>query len=414
MNCKHNTLKRSRILVITSSYPSADKDLRGTFIGKQVRSMTDRGYNMVVLTPHLPGSAIFEILDGVTIYRFPYFFPFNLQRLCGTGGMYFSFKNSVLGKIQIIPFFIMMIISAGLIIRREKIFLIHTHWIIPQGITGALWRTLIGIPHITTAHVLDLTISSNIPVLGILIKWVLKNTDSVTVNSSFTRDQVLHFSPSSLPISIIPMGMDETRIKNVKNKKPSLHQGHAILFVGRLINWKGIDTLIEAIHLIEPDYPDISLTIIGVGPERTRYEELTKKMELNSVIQFRGLVSDSELNDAYKTSDLFILPSKAQNGMVMEGLGVVLLEAIAHGVPVIGSRIGGIPDIIEDGVTGRLSEPGNAEDLAEKIEWVFGHPEESERYAEHARIMIKEKFSWDRLSCEFDKLYMERIFKPGD
>lgn len=406
---KNKSLKKTttRVLLVTSSYPSGKNDLRGTFIVKQVQTMVHRGFFMVVLTPHIPGSSRYEVLDGIPVYRFPYFFPFSLQRLCGSGGLYFGYKQSIWGKIQIIPYVLMMTLYTGLLIRREKINLIHSHWVIPQGIAGGFWQMITGIPHITTSHVLDVTITRTMPCTKRIISWVLSHTRMATVNSSFTLDQLIPFSPLTLPISIIPMGMDETRIKTISESNlPIIRKKHSILFVGRLIDWKGVEVLINAVKHLISDYPDLSLQIIGEGPEKGRYEGIVRDFKLDSTVTFRGQISDAELNQAYIQADLFVLPSQEKNGIIMEGLGVVLIEAIAHGVPVIGSRIGGIIDIIEDGVTGYLVQPGDEKDLAEKISWVFDHPQEALHSVTCAKKVVLERFSWEFLGQQFEDAYL--------
>jgi L-malate glycosyltransferase len=399
------------VLIITSSFPVKTGDISGNFIKKQVQCMVNCGYKMVVLTPYIPGSLFFEIQENISIFRFPYFFPLQLHRLCVDGGMYFGFKNSLLGKIQIIPFLISMLFFSGLIIRKKKISMIHTHWIIPQGIIGAFWKIFYNIPHITTAHVLDITITDSIHTLCGLLRWTLKHADAVSVNSSFTRSQVLRFSPPALSVSIIPMGMDDTRILGIKTNCISKNQKHSILFVGRMIEWKGISILIQAIELVIPSIADVKLILIGDGPDLDKFKKQVQSLELDKVIQFRGKLSDSDLNIEYERSDLFILPSITQKNIVMEGLGVVLLEAMASGIPVIGSNTGGIPDIIEDGVNGLLVPPGDPKALALAIIRIFNDSYLAERFRDAGLRTVKERFSWDRIADQFSEIYTKIVEK---
>jgi glycosyltransferase involved in cell wall biosynthesis len=402
------------VLVMTSSFPWESEDERGNFIRRQVMEMGKAGYHMVVLTPHIPGSSFHQYLNTIEIYRYPYFYPYSMQRLCGSGGLFFGFTGSFLAKIQMIPFLIMMVIYSGFIVRKHKISLIHTHWIIPQGIAGAVWKRIFRIPHITTAHVLDVTIAEKFPILVHIIRLVLSNVDAITVNSSYTKQEVQQISPTSAPIRIIPMGLDTSRIivpRDIPSRSPD---GHAILFVGRIIEWKGIDTLMKAVSLIKSNYPDLTLTIIGEGPKKDDYLKMIDERNLSSYVHMPGAVSDDDLNQAYASANLFILPSRAQNQMVMEGLGVVLLEAIYHGVPVIGSRIGGIPDIIEDRVTGFLAEPGDEASLAQAIRYVFENPEEAHECSIRAQEKVSSMFNWDHLRMQFDQVYQDALLSEHD
>lgn len=405
--------KRKNILIITSSYPISPGDFQGNFIEQQVNSLEKKGYRILVLTPYINGSNFIEKRGTITIYRFPYFFPIKYHRLCSSSGMYFGFQNSILGKLQTIPYVLALVFFTGFIIRKEKISLIHTHWIIPQGLAGSFWRLITGIPHITTSHVLDVSIAKQIPVLKILIEYVLKNCDSITVNSNYTKGQLDQYNHFSHPISVIPMGFNSQKIHSAApkfNKDSKI----SILFVGRLIIWKGVDTLIYAINHIKDIYPGIELIIIGDGPERLRLETLAKNLGLIKIVRFTGKVSDDILNRFYDLSQIFVLPSKPHEGIVMEGLGVVLLEAMASGVPVIGSNIGGIPDIITDGVNGLLVPPGDPETLAFAMMTILDNPDLAEKFAQEGLRTVKDRFSWDKISDQFIEVYQEVLHESNE
>jgi len=404
---------RKKILIITSSYPVSPGDFQGNFIEQQVKSLRDKGYTIVILTPYIIGSNFFEKQESITIYRFPYFFPIKYHRLCSTSGMYFGFQKSILGKLQTTPYVLALVFFTGFIIRKEKISLIHTHWIIPQGLAGSFWRLITGIPHVTTSHVLDVTIAKQIPVLKILIEYVLKNCDSITVNSNYTKGQLDQYNHFSHPISVIPMGFNNQKIHSAApkfNKDSKI----SIIFVGRLIIWKGVDTLIYAINHIKDIYPGIELIIVGDGPERLRLETLVMNLELKKIVRFTGKVSDDTLNKFYDLSQIFVLPSKPHEGIVMEGLGVVLLEAMASGVPVIGSKTGGIPDIIADGINGLLVPPGDPEALASAIMKILNNHELAEKFAQEGLRTVKERFSWDKISDQFIEIYQEVLHESNE
>ena len=399
--------KTVNVLVISSSYPSNSDEFRGTFIGRLVKCLSEKGYNMVILTPHTYGDDLIISQGSIKVIRFPYFFPLSLQRLSSSGGMYFGFKSSLSGKLQTISYTIIMLIYSGIIIRREKISIIHTHWVIPQGFVGAFWKVVTGIPHIATSHVLDLTISDEIKILKPVLRWTLRHSDAITVNSSFTLKQALRFAPPFIKNYIIPMGFDDSRIHGASEGFTPQKKANSVLFVGRLIDWKGVDFLIQAIHIVKSQIPSVSLNIVGDGPERQKFESLVKDLQLENNVRFMGKVTDAELNQAYLGSTLFVLPSTERKGFVMEGLGVVLLEAMASGVPVIGSNTGGIPDIIKDGVNGLLVQPGDPKALADAIIRILNDQALADRFREAGIKTVSERFSWDRIGDQFTTVYQE-------
>jgi glycosyltransferase involved in cell wall biosynthesis len=133
-----------------------------------------------------------------------------------------------------------------------------------------------------------------------------------------------------------------------------------ILYVGRLMEEKGLDVLIKAYAIVNAKVPNTNLIIVGKGHMRTSLEALANRLGLKNVV-FTGFVSDSMLRQAYASSDLFVLPSYA------EIQPLVLLEALAMGLPAIGTNVGGIPEMIIEGQNGYILKPGDHEGLAERI-----------------------------------------------
>src|SRR5207247_5934205 len=138
-----------------------------------------------------------------------------------------------------------------------------------------------------------------------------------------------------------------------------------VLFVGRLVERKGVAHLIEAIARLGSRGP--RLEIVGEGPERPGLEALAARLGVVDRVVFRGKIPPDELQASYARAAVCVLPSVLDARGDTEGLGVVLLEAMNHGTPVIASRVGGIPDIVEDGVSGLLVPPGDADALAAAV-----------------------------------------------
>jgi len=127
-------------------------------------------------------------------------------------------------------------------------------------------------------------------------------------------------------------------------------------------------------------------------------------------IEFTGRVDRNTLFVQYQQADLLVLPSVTMNGQT-EGLGVVLLEAMAAGVPVIGSRTGGIPDIIEDGVNGLLVPPGDPGALADAILSILSDPDLADRFRTAGLQTVQERFSWDSIADRFIQVYKKALYK---
>lgn len=170
--------------------------------------------------------------------------------------------------------------------------------------------------------------------------------------------------------------------------------------VASLTRNKGHRVLIDAIRTISPKYNDLQLLIVGDGPLRDNLSAYAKELQLSSKIVFTGQRNDVDL--LLKLADIFILPS-----MEREGLGIALIEAMAAGLPVIGTRLGGIPEVIEENVNGLLLAPGNSEELAAAIEKLIADPAIREKMGRMGRKIYEEKFTAEKMVTNIESLYDE-------
>jgi glycosyltransferase involved in cell wall biosynthesis len=176
------------------------------------------------------------------------------------------------------------------------------------------------------------------------------------------------------------------------------------LFVGRLVERKGVEVLVRALARLR-HRRDAELVIVGSG---NTVDRVTRTAALEGVadhVRLLGFVSPERLAREYAACDIFVLPAVVDSRGDTEGLGVVLLEAMAHERPVIASRAGGILDIVTDGVTGWLVDPGDSEVLADRIFEVSSDPDEARRVAARAKMEASTRFSWDRILAETDVVY---------
>ena len=397
-----------KILMITGAYPSHETDSKGIIVANLSKAIS-KYCPVIILSPHLPGASFFENNGLVTVMRFPYFYPSSYESLSSNAGMLYSCKKSGFSIFQLPLYFISEIIYGIKICRKNKIDLIHSHWIIPHGLIGVIISFFTGVPNIISIHGTDITLFSKSRLFLILLKYIDHHCSRISVNSSFTY-KLLSSCDSHISdkVFINPMGVDIGKFNHLMRSIPEDFSGFRILFVGRLIPWKGVDTLIDAFYIIQQKYPDSRLTIIGEGPEYETLTGKTKILNISHLISFMGMVSDADLMKQYLLADIFVLPSKRINDQT-EGLGVVLLEAMASGIPVIGSNTGGIPDIIEDGVNGFLVPPGDAAALADRIITLQKNQELYKKFSLNGRRTVEEKYSWDSICKRFISVYHEVI-----
>jgi glycosyltransferase involved in cell wall biosynthesis len=203
-------------------------------------------------------------------------------------------------------------------------------------------------------------------------------------------------------------GVDENRIHLIPpGVNPSLFEGPfedpfanirrpRVLFVGRLAPQKGVGTLVAAADLLED--PSAQVVLVGDGPERSKLEQEAKRIGVTDRLHFVGFFAHDRLPAVLAHADLLVLPS------IYEELGTVLLEAMQAALPIVASRTGGIPDVIEDGVNGILVPPGHPEELAHAINCLLADRDLARRLSEGAQQRVKD-YDWEVLAERVLRVY---------
>jgi len=170
---------------------------------------------------------------------------------------------------------------------------------------------------------------------------------------------------------------------------------------GRLIELKGIELLLRAAAILRREFPDLRIEIAGAGPQREKLEQAAAQLGLEGRVSFLGWVDD--LNSVLSRWDVFVMPS------LEEGLGIGALEAMAAGLPVVASSVGGIPELIEDGKTGWLVPPADLEALASCLRSVLRNSEQRRIIGGKAQARVRDHFSAAQMADNFARLYDELL-----
>jgi len=199
---------------------------------------------------------------------------------------------------------------------------------------------------------------------------------------------------------LIPNGIDFEGI--AKSPRMDLEGNPKLLFVGKLRPVKGLDLLLKALSLLNTSLKkEMKLYIVGSGEYEEIYKSLARKLKVDRSVEFLGRLSLRECYALYKSCDLQIMPSR------LEGFPMALLEALGSGIPIIATRVGGIPEIIKNNRNGLIVGLDPAE-IAQKIEFLFDHPEIREQISRNNMIDAK-RYSWDKITQKFLDLYSSLI-----
>jgi len=350
--------------------------------------------------------------NDVTVWRFRYF-PARWQKLAYGSGILPNLRRNPLLWLQV-PFFVLaMSIALLRLLIKVRPHLIHAHWVLPQGLIAVLTGFLMRIPAVVSIHGADAFALRRGP-LSLLKRLCLKCSAAWTANTHATAEAITcgHSLP---PPHIIPMGVDTERFGSGSRDYLRIDIGSneiIILYVGRLVEKKGVDDLIKAYALLPAELREKTYVwIIGRGDCETQLRALSVELEVDNHIRFWGEVPNDQLPDYYAAADLFVGPSVEAASGDTEGQGVVFIEAFAAGLCVIATRVGGIPEVVNDGQTGNLVPPRSPTELAAAIQRLLSDNTLREQLARNARETASRRYAWPRIAAEFADLYRQVISK---
>jgi glycosyltransferase involved in cell wall biosynthesis len=376
-----------------------EDDPHGIFVHRLMREIVKKGHDVHVLAPFTGGETDY-ILEGVHVERFHYFYPRRFEKLSGRAGMIDNVKEGFLVKIQVLTFLFFNVFYSLRILKNMDV--IHVQWPIPNGLGALFLKKFYGIPYITTIHGEEVHLSKRYHMLFAL-RWLVNNSSKTITNSNATRNFCLEAGLDEEKIDVIPFGVDTDFFRPLDvYKDENIFQ---ILSVGYLIERKGFEYLIRAMPHVLEKHENVQLKIVGSGPLESKLKSLIYELDLTGKVEIVKNVSDEKLLMLYNSADLFILPSIVDSQGNTEGLGVVLLEAMACGVPVIGSDVGGISDIIEDGKNGVLVIQKDILGLANEISNLSSDKELCKKISCCGSQMVRNKFSWNKIAEKYLKFY---------
>ena len=283
------------------------------------------------------------------------------------------------------------------LIRRMKPAIIHVHFAVPTGALAWVLSKLTGIPYVLTVHLGD--VPGGVPqktdrwfrFVAPFIPPIWERASRVVAVSEFTSQ--LASANYKIPISVIPNGVAIQ--SDITVNPPS--QPPILIFAGRFQPQKNLPFLIRALSQIQ-DLP-WTLKLIGEGPERLLIEEAVTQEELETRIEFNGWMESEEVEDELHASDILVMPS------LSEGLPIVGVQALAKGLAIVANRAGGLEDIVQEGVNGRLCQIGDQDCYVEALRWTL---EDVDRLStmKLASKEMSNRFDIRRVADEYEELFL--------
>lgn len=385
-------------MVVTSTFPRWDGDADPGFVLELCKRLVEEGFEIDLLAPHAARAQRFEVMHGINICRYVYFFS-RWQTLAYSGGIMAKLKSDRRNYL-LVPFLLLaQFLAVMKHLRRGNYDLIHAHWLIPQGFMCALVGLFLGKstpPILCTSHGSDIFALTGMFFINIK-KWTVKRLSRLAVVSHYMRDVCMQLTTDHEKLTVCPMGVD---LKNAFiSTNEALRKGTRVIFVGRLIETKGIFHLLDALKLLVNEFPEIELLIVGGGPDGARLKQKAKELGVEKHIGFQGEVNNRELPSLYSSAAVAVVPSVTQ-----EGLGLVTIEAMGCGCAVVASSAEAIKEVIENDKNGLLVKPGDAEQLASAIRLLLKDETIRQRLAAAGRSSVLEHYDWTVATDRYKQL----------
>ena len=348
---------------MASTFPGGPEDGTPAFV-RDLALAESRRFDTLVIVPRVPGAAGVERHGSMTVRRFRYF-PRRWEDLAH-GAITENLRARPSRYLQVLPMIVAEMVATRRAVRTGKPDVAHVHWIIPQGVVATIVAPRV--PRVVTTLGGYLYALDSAPMRA-LKGWVLRRAAAVTVMNAQMRDAVIALGADPAGVHIEPMGVDlaaggaaaDTRV-------PDPGGVTRLLFVGRLVEKKGLAVLLSTLPALAGE---VELTVVGDGPVRAGVEVAAGRLP----VTFLGQLGRRDLMTAYRRADIVVVPSVKAGSGDQDGLPVALLEAMASGCAVIASRLPGIDEVVVDGESGLLVEPGDQAALADAIAELAGDPD---------------------------------------
>ncbi len=365
------------------------------------------GFDTVVVAPLVPGGRRRETTpDGVEVRRYR-FFPRRWEDLAD-GAILENLRARPSRWLQVPSFFLAGALATRRAIRDTAPDVVHVHWIIPQGLMALLSARRL--PWLVTTLGGDLYALTSGPA-RFLKRQVLRRASAVTVMNEEMRRVVVGLGVPEDKVRVLPMGVELNRIS--RPEQPAERVRGRIVFVGRLVEKKGVEILLDALRQLSPDL-EWSLDVAGDGPLRSALEERARP--LGGRVVFHGQQTATQLGGLLGRAEVAVFPSVRARSGDQDGLPVALLEAMAAGTPIVASDLPGLSDAVTgptgDGQTappaGLLAEPGDAGALAGALTRLLTDSE-TRRAMGDAAVARAATYSMDAIGARYVTLLREAV-----
>lgn len=406
-----------RVVHVVTAWPRTPEDPITPWLVELLRRLRGAGVETRVLAPAYRGGPPDQfpegVAGGVPVRRFRYA-PAPWETFTHDESVPETLRRRP-ERVALVPLYLAAATLAGWRAGRDAPQVVHVHWPMPHALPGAAARRASGgrAALVCTYYGVELRwVNARLRWLRPALRWSIRTADAVTAISRATAELVRQVGGREA--AVLPYGA-AVKDDGAPPARSALSGDGPLrlLFVGRLVERKGVEVLVRAAARLA-ERRDVRLVVVGEGKREAEIRRTAREVGLEGRVEMTGRVSPAELERRYGEADIFVLPAVVDAKGDTEGLGVVLLEALRFERPVVASRVGGIPDVVEPRRSGWLVPPGDPDALARTLEQVAADPETARRVAREGRRWARQRFGWEGIVASTLRLYEDAAARRAD
>lgn len=399
---------RHVVVMVTTSYPRFPGDGVGSFIEPIAKGIAARGHEVHLVAPWHPMLNRPKVDDGVHFHFFHYA-PVEPLNVFGYASGLKADTQLRLAAWMMAP----LAMASGAwktmrVARKRRATILHAHWMIPGGAIAALAAR--GLPLVISIHGSDMFVAERNPAARTAARSAIQRAGWITACSEDLRLRAVTLGADANRTETVPYGVDAARFapnleaRDAIRRELGIGTDPLVFSAGRLVRKKGFEHLIDAANLLHKAFPTVHIVIAGDGD---LHDELRERARTGGSgrVRFVGAKSQDDIGRYAAAADVIAVPSVRDDAGNVDGLPNFALEALATATPVVATRVGGLPQAIEDGVTGRLVVERDAAALADAIRELLSHPARAREFGLAAREKVIGDFGWPRVAERFEASY---------
>lgn len=408
---------KMRICTLTHTYPRFPDDINAPFVEKLMEHIARKGNEVSVLTAYDPEWNRQPGDHSVDLRTYRYIWPESLHIL--------GYSRTIEGNIRfrkrvllLSPFLFIHAYNAFFKLVKEKNpDILHAHWLLPNGFIASHISRLTGIPLLIQTHGSDVFTSEKNLLFRSMARYASRYARYIVSPSPDITNRLGAIGIDTRKIGLVPNTVEADFSTGVTSdstdtlkKTLGIPPGHmVVLAIGRMVYVKGFNFLLEAFQRIACERKDVTLVLAGDGVIYKDLKELTDKLGIRDRVIMPGAVMRQDVPIYFKMADIYVVPSIRHESGAVDGLPVVVPEAMAAGLPVIASDLSGIPVLIKDGYNGKLVKERDVEGIADALICLIDDQKLRQQYGERSLRIIKESVNYDTVSDHFSSLYKEIV-----